>query len=278
MQIDTGTETVVADIAGGVGTIMLNRPERRNALHFEMQEAVPRLLERFAEDPDVGCIVVTGAGKSFCAGGDVGGGTSRRPSARTDDAPRQPKTAKEQGQLLAEDARMIEMLYASPKITLAALPGSAVGAGMSFALAADLRIAAQSATLIGGWGRLGFSGDFGGTWLLSRMVGPSRALEFLIDNTVIDSARALALGLFNRVVPDVELRAAALAWAGQIAAGPRTAHRFFKENVRQAEHLSLAEHLPLEGERMAQSAMTDDHRKAFKRWMEEAAAKRAAQS
>ena len=146
---------------------------------------------------------------------------------------------------------------------------------MSLALAADFRIAARSAKLIGGWGRLGFSGDFGGTWLLSRMVGPARALEFLIDNTVIDSERALSLGLFNRVVPDEELHAAALAWATEIAAGPRVAHQFFKENVRQAEHLPLGEHLPLEGERMAQSVMTDDHREAFKRWMEEAAAKRA---
>jgi 2-(1,2-epoxy-1,2-dihydrophenyl)acetyl-CoA isomerase len=156
------------------------------------------------------------------------------------------------------------------------LPGAAVGAGMSLALAADFRIAASSATLVGGWGRLGFSGDFGGPWLLSRMVGPTLALEFLIENTVIDAARAQSLGLFNRVVPDEELRAAALAWAIKIADGPRVAYRYFKENVREAQHLSLTAALPLEGERMAMSARTDDHRKALKRWMEDAAAKRAA--
>jgi 2-(1,2-epoxy-1,2-dihydrophenyl)acetyl-CoA isomerase len=274
MQIDTGTETVLAEVAEGVGTITLNRPERRNALHFEMYTAVPRLLERFIDDPDVGCIVVTGAGTAFSSGGDVGGG-ARRPSARPGNAPKQSKAAKERGQMLTEDARMIEVLYSSPKITVAALPGAAVGAGMSLALAADFRIAARSAKLIGGWGRLGFSGDFGGTWLLSRMVGPARALEFLVDNTVIDSERALSLGLFNRVVPDEDLHTAALAWAIQIAAGPRVAHQLFKENVRQAEHLPLGEHLPLEADRMVQSVMTDDHRVALKRWMEDAAAKRA---
>jgi 2-(1,2-epoxy-1,2-dihydrophenyl)acetyl-CoA isomerase len=274
MQIDTGTETVLAEVTDGVGIITLNRPERRNALHYELNEAVPRLIERFADDPDVGCIMVTGAGASFCSGGDVGGGTFRRPA--TGDAPPLKKTMKEQGQMLADDARMIPMLYECPKITLAALPGAAVGAGMSLALAADFRIAASSATLIGGWGRLGFSGDFGGPWLLSRMVGPTLALEFLIENTVIDAVRAQSLGLFNRVVPDEELRAAALAWAIKIADGPRVAYQYFKENVREAQQLSLAAALPLEGERMAMSARTDDHRKAFTRWMEEAAAKRAA--
>jgi len=276
MQIETGTETVLAEVADGVGIITLNRPERRNALHYEILETVPQLLERFVDDPAVGCIVVTGAGACFCSGGDVGGGTFRRPE-RGDAAPQKP-TAEEQGQRLAEDARMIGMLFECPKITLAALPGAAVGAGMSLALAADLRIAASSATLIGGWGRLGFSGDFGGPWLLTRLVGPTRALEFLIRNTVIDAELARSLGVFNLVVPDDELRSAALAWARDIADGPRAAYRYFKENVREAEYLSLAEALPREGERMALSAATDDHRRALKRWMQEAAAKRAARS
>ncbi len=276
MQIETGTETVLAEVADGVGIITLNRPERRNALHYEILETVPQLLERFVEDPAVGCIMVTGAGRSFCSGGDVGGGTFRRPPSG--DAPPGKSTAKEQGQMLAEDARMIRMLFECPKITLAALPGAAVGAGMSLALAADLRIAGSSATLIGGWGRLGFSGDFGGPWLLTRMVGPTRALEFLIENTVIDADRAEALGLFNVVVPDEDLRSAAAAWASRIADGPRAAYRYFKENVREAEHLSMAEALPREGERMALSAGTDDHRRALKHWMEEAAAKRSSRS
>ena len=176
--------------------------------------------------------------------------------------------------MLARDARMVELLHGSSKVTLAALPGAAVGAGMSIALAADLRIAAQSSKLIPGWGRLGFSGDFGGTWFLTRLVGPAKALELLIDNTAIDAELALSLGLVNRVVPDDELRTAAMAWAVAIADGPRVAFGFFKENVQQAERLPLSEALPIESERMARSARTQDHRDAVKRWMEEAAAKR----
>jgi 2-(1,2-epoxy-1,2-dihydrophenyl)acetyl-CoA isomerase len=277
MQIDTGTETVQAERSDGVGIITLNRPERRNALHPEMYEAVPRLLEGFIDDPEVGCILITGAGSSFCSGGDVSAAQRRtRTEATEDGATSSPaRPVEEQGRMLAHNARMVQRLHESPKITVAALPGAAVGAGMSIALAADFRIAAESATLIPGWSRLAFSGDFGGTWFLTRLVGPSRALELLIGNTTIDASLALSLGLVNRVVPDQEFRSASLAWATAIAAGPRTAYASFKANVLQAERLTLSEALPFESERMARSALTEDHRLAVKRWMQEAADKRA---
>jgi 2-(1,2-epoxy-1,2-dihydrophenyl)acetyl-CoA isomerase len=275
MEIETGTDTVLAERTDGVGIITLNRPERRNALHAEMFEAVPLLLERFIGDPDVGCVMITGAGSAFCSGGDVGGGTSRRPAQAVDDPGRErQRTVEDLGTMLAHDARMVQLLHQSPKITLAALPGAAVGAGMSIALAADLRIAAESAQLIPGWGQLGFSGDFGGTWFLTRLIGPARALELLLDNRAVGAAEALSLGLFNRVVPDDAFRSAALAWAMAIAASPRVAARFMKENVQQAERLTLAEALPLESERMARSALTDDHKQAVARWLEAARAKR----
>jgi 2-(1,2-epoxy-1,2-dihydrophenyl)acetyl-CoA isomerase len=253
--VDTGTETVRAWVTDGVGAIELNRPERRNALHPDMYDAVPRLIQQFDGDDAVGCIVLTGAGAAFCAGGDVRAGSDR------DGA----------GSDLADNARMVVMLHESPKITLAALNGPAVGAGIGIALAADLRIAATSTRLVGGWVRLAFSGDFGGTWFLTRLLGPARALEFLVDNTPIDAETGLRLGLFNRVVPDDQLRDAALAWARAIAAGPQTAHRLLKENVRDAQHLGLREVLPLESDRMRRSAQTPDHRQAVKRWLEEAA-------
>jgi 2-(1,2-epoxy-1,2-dihydrophenyl)acetyl-CoA isomerase len=273
MQVDSGSETVTAEVTGGVGIITLNRPERRNALHVEMFDAVPRVLERFIGDTEVGCIMITGAGTAFCSGGDVGGGTARRPEQQGESGG--PGTVQAQARMLAGDARMVELLHGAPKITLAALPGAAVGAGLSIALSTDLRIAAQSAKLIPGWGRLGFSGDFGGPWFLTRLVGPAKALELLIDDSAIDVEMALSLGLVNRVVPDADFRSAALAWATEIARGPQTAYGFFKENVRRAEHLALSEALPLESERMARSAQTDDHRRAVRRWMAEAAAKRA---
>jgi 2-(1,2-epoxy-1,2-dihydrophenyl)acetyl-CoA isomerase len=273
MHIETGTATVRAQRVDGVGIITLHRPERRNALHVDMFDAVPRLLERFIGDPEVGCIMITGAGTAFCSGGDVGGGGSRRPAPPHDD-PGSGRSVEDLGTMLARDARMVELLHGSPKVTLAALPGAAVGAGMSIALAADLRIASRSAMLIPGWGQLGFSGDFGGTWFLTRLVGPAKALEILLDDRPVGAEEALGLGLFNRLAPESELPAAALGWAVAIAAAPRIATRFMKENVQQAERLTLADALPLESERMARSALTEDHKRAVARWLEAARAKR----
>ncbi|MGW0808975.1 enoyl-CoA hydratase/isomerase family protein [Nonomuraea sp. NPDC002799] len=260
-KIDSGTGTVEAEITDGVGLIVLNRPERRNALHPDMYDAIPRLIDRFDAATEVGCILLTGAGSAFCAGGDVRGGAERRrpPESGSQDGDQDPR----------HFARMVLMLRDSPKISIAALPGPAVGAGVGLALAADLRIAAHSARLIGGWGRLAFSGDFGGTWFLTRMLGHARALEFLLGDTPIDAEAATRLGLFNRVVPAADLPAAALAWAKEIAAGPREAFGLMKENVRDAQRLDLDRALPLESARMARSAQTDEHRRAVKRWLAE---------
>ena len=285
MDIDTGTETVLAEFVDGVGVITFNRPERRNALHPEMFDAVPRVIEGFLADDAVGCIMLTGSGTAFCSGGDVAAGASAR-GARgaeptSDDSlaeaggPTPDEVIVGQGRALARDARMVELLHLSPKVTLAALSGAAVGAGMSIALATDLRIAARSARLIPGWGHLGFSGDFGGPWFLTRLVGPSRALEILIDNTAIDMDAAYRMGLVNRVVPDEELRAAALDWARAIAVGPGAAYRLMKENVHQAVGIPLTVALPQESERMARSAHTEDHRRAVGRWLAEAEARRS---
>ena len=268
-EIDTGTETVRGEVRDRVGVVTLNRPERRNALHPEMYDAVPRLLERFYADDEVGCVLVTAAGNAFCAGGDVRDGGQRR--ARSDPPPR--LSAEDAGAALAATARMVLLLHEGPKISIAALPGPAVGAGIGIALAADLRIAAESARLVPGWGKLAFSGDFGGPWFLTQFLGASRALAVLVDDETIDAAAALELGLFNRVVPDADLPDAAFAWARSIAAGPQTAQRFMKENVQQATRLSLREALPLESERMARSAMTEEHRAAVREWLAAAEAK-----
>ncbi|MFV1362481.1 enoyl-CoA hydratase-related protein [Mycolicibacterium elephantis] len=262
-QIDTGTATVLAEVADGVGSITLNRPERRNALHAEMYEAVPRLLERFATADDVGCVLITGAGDAFCAGGDVrdGGSAKDVPAGDRD------QQIAARAVILADNARMVSLLHNLPKVTIAALPGAAVGAGMSIALSTDLRIAARSARLIPGWAKLAFSGDFGGAWLLTHLVGPSKALELLIADAAIDADTAAHLGLFNRVVDDADLPAAARAWATTIAAGPTSAFAGTKANVLDALRLSLDEALLPESERMVRSALTREHRDAVKAWL-----------
>lgn len=268
-MIETGTETVLAQVVEGVGVISFNRPHRRNALHSEMYVAIPALLERFAADDDIGCVVITGTGSAFCAGGDVRDGGS----AREVTAPDPEAQVLQRSAVLADNARMVTLLHEMPKITIAALPGAAVGAGMSIALSTDLRIAARSAKLVPGWSKLAFSGDFGGAWFLTHLLGPSRALELLIADRPIDSDTGLALGLFNRVVDDAELPAAALAWAAEIAAGPTAAFAGTKANVLDAQCLTLHEAVKAESERMVRSALTAEHRDAVKAWLATAAKK-----
>jgi 2-(1,2-epoxy-1,2-dihydrophenyl)acetyl-CoA isomerase len=259
VEVETGTATVRAEIRDGVGVITLDRPERRNALHPEMYEAVPALVDRFTDDNGVGCILLTASGTAFCAGGDVRDG-GRRDGQRT--------------RSLADDARMVVAMYESAKISIAALPGPAVGAGIGIALCTDLRIAAASARLVPGWGRLGLSVDFGGPGFLTRLLGPARALELLVTGSELDAASALALGLFNRVVPDDELPDAAFAWARTIAAGPPTAYRLMKENVRHAPDMELKEALVAEAKRMVEATQSEDHRRLVRAWLAAATAKR----
>jgi len=267
--LDTGTDTVHAWIDRRVGVIELHRPERRNALHEDMYDAVPRMIERFEADDEVAVLMITGAGSGFCAGGDVRDGVER---ARRGE-PRRPPTSDGSNPLL-EMGRMVRMLHESPKLTLAALPGPAVGAGIGIALSTDLRIAARSARLVPGWGRLGFSGDFAGTWFLTRLLGPGRCLSMLVEDTAIDAETAQHLGLFQRVIDDEGFADAALDWAAQLAGGPQTAFRSMKRNVADAMALPLADYLPLESERMTESGESEDHREAVRRWLRDAKAKR----
>ncbi|CAM3161236.1 enoyl-CoA hydratase/isomerase family protein [Mycobacterium intermedium] len=269
-HLDTGTDMVLAAVVDGVGVVVLNRPQRRNALHNEMYEAVPRILERFAADDGVGAVVIGGAGQAFCAGGDVrDGGSAKATKGALASGGRDDQEAQiaARSALLADNARMVTLLHEMPKVTIAALPGAAVGAGMSIALAADLRIAATSARLIPGWAKLAFSGDFGGAWFLTRLVGPAKALELLIADQPIDAAAGLRLGLFNRVVDDADLPDEALRWAAEIAAGPTFAYGSTKANILDAQRLPLAEALLLESERMVRTGLTQEHRDAVKAWL-----------
>lgn len=252
-RIGSQTDMIQAEIHDGVGVITLNRPSQRNALHPDMYDAMAELLERFAADAAITCVLVTSAGSVFCAGGDVRLGIGAAPS-------------RDPGVELVDKARIVRLLHEMPKVTVAALPGPAVGAGMSIALAADLRIAARSASLIPGWGKLGFSGDFGGTWFLTRLVGPARAMQILIDGRPVDAETALSLGLINRVVADADLPTAARDWARAIAAGPGTAWQGVKANVADAATLSLDQALPREAERMIECRVTDGHRLAVRAW------------
>lgn len=252
---------VLIEASGGVGLITLNRPKRRNALHSDMFAPIKEVLRSWSADNAIGCIVLTGAGQGFCSGGDVRDGRQRK----SGDAP---PSVEDAVSALGDDVEVAQMLYESPKIVLAAVNGAAVGAGLSLALACDLRIMAASATLIPGWGRLAFSGDFGGTWFLTSLLGPSKALEVLAGNVQISSEEALAWGLANRVVPDGEFADAWRHWAAELASGPAAAHALMKANVRDAVAMPLDRFLPKETERQVLSSRTADHVEAVRAWLE----------
>jgi 2-(1,2-epoxy-1,2-dihydrophenyl)acetyl-CoA isomerase len=259
----TGTDVVTVALHGRVAVITLNRPARRNAIHYEMHGPITRALEELATRDDVGCIVLTGAGVAFCAGGDVKGDGADLSSL--DDEAR--------AERLLADAQITRLLHEHPRLTIAAVNGSAVGAGMALALACDLRIAATSARLITGWARFAFTGDYGGAWFLTRLIGPSRALELLATNASLTADEAHALGLVNRVVADSEFADTWMAWAAELASGPTAAIAGMKANVHDALELTLAEALPAETQRMIASRGTPDHREAVRAWREQRAAR-----
>jgi 2-(1,2-epoxy-1,2-dihydrophenyl)acetyl-CoA isomerase len=260
--VDTGTETVKIEVVDRVGIITLNRPERRNALHDDMYDPVISAVEAFAVAPDVGCVVVTGAGDAFCAGGDVRDGSGRRTDGTK-------PTDQERASNLARNSRITVVLHEAPIITIAAVNGPAVGAGLAIALACDLRIAAPSARFITGWARLGFAGDMGGPWLLAHRLGPARALELLALNGGLDAAEATRLGLVDRLVAEGDdFESAWRSWAGEFAAGPQTAIGFMKQNVLNASRLTLSEAVHTEAEFQVASSRTDDHREGVRAWVE----------
>lgn len=251
-SLDTGTAEVLVRIEERVGVVTLNRPEARNALTLEMKQALAHWIPALGANPDVGCVLLTGAGPGFCAGGDT------KRMARDGKLP-SPEERKRQ---LRWEHGIPLALHRLEKPTLAGLPGAAAGAGFALALACDLRIAAESAVVTTAYARLGLSGDYGASWFLTQLVGTAKARELLFTAERVDAATCLALGLVNRVVPDADLAASALAWAKQIAAGPPIALRYMKSTLNRATHEPLESILEAEAEQMVAGAQTNDYLEA----------------
>lgn len=258
INLDTGTPEILCEVRERVASITLNRPEARNALTMDMKEALYVLVRDLENDPAVGCILLTGAGKAFSAGGDT---------KRMQKEGKPPLMEARQRQLRWEHA-LPRMLHRSSKPTIAALPGAAAGAACSLALSCDLRIAAQSAFIVTSFLKLGLSGDYGGSWFLTQLVGTSKAREIYFTADRVDSATCQRLGIFNRVVPDEKLAEEAFAWAARIAAGPPIALRFMKENLNRAVDEDLDTCLRYEADRMVRGAQTDDYTEAVSAYAE----------
>ena len=261
-SIDTGTDQLLCEHEDGVATVRFNRPEKRNALSDELTPALREILLVLEADSEVRCLVLTGAGSAFCAGGDVSGMGSKPESER------KPSDQEAIRKLQHRQATLTLRLHRLAKPTIASLPGPAAGAGMSIALACDLRIASENAFLASAFATIGLSGDYGGSWFLTQLVGPAKAKEIYFTARRVQSDEALRLGLFNEVVPQADLEKRTRELALSIAQGPPVAIRYMKENLNRGWVADLETCLDMEADRMVRCSRTEDHFEAVRAFLE----------
>src|SRR5438309_4409485 len=247
IEIDTGTGELLCEIRDRVARTTLNRPEARNALSDRLTPALRHMIKPCGDDPNVGAILISGAGNAFCAGGDVKGMGN---NATKPEIPIEERVA----DLQMKQRTLTGALVAVRKPTMAALPGPAAGAGLALALACDLRIAAESAIISTGYARIGLTGDYGIAWLLTRLVGTARARELMFLSERIDARQCESLGIVNRVVPDAELPENAFALAQALAQGPTLAFARIKDNLDHALTSGFLDSMDQEAENMVRSA------------------------
>ena len=245
---------LLKSVEDGVMKIVLNRPEAMNALSRDMMHGLTDALNEAAGSREIGCVVVRGAGdKAFCAGGDV-----KSMAAGRD----QDKTYEDKVHDIRIRMQVSELLHEMGKPTIAMVNGVAAGAGLSLALAADMRFAGKSARMTTAFAKVGFSGDFGSHYFLHKLVGTAKARELYFTADIIDAEEAGRLGIVNRVVADDELQAETTALARRIADGPRIAPGYMKRNLLAAETEPFQTVLELEAAHQARCAFTEDHKEA----------------
>jgi 2-(1,2-epoxy-1,2-dihydrophenyl)acetyl-CoA isomerase len=249
--------TVEYRVEDAIATLTLARPEVKNALGPAEWRALDALARRAGDDPEVRVLVVTGAGGTFSAGGDL----KTMPERLA--LPRHARRAQ-----LLEDAQVVRTLRGLQKPIIAMIDGAAVGAGLSLALACDVRIAASTARLGAAFHKVGLTGDFGLLWLLPRTVGPTRAMDLLLTAEIVDGARAEAMGLVTRAVDPARLVEETYAYAARLAAGPPIATALTKRGLHLALERELADLMAWEADAQATCSRTDDAREGVTAFLE----------
>ncbi len=248
---------VLEQVQDRIAILTLNRPEVLNALSPEILADLQESVARVAADPEIGCVILTGAGKGFCSGGDLKQPIT--PAERHNPKPvegHRVATIYEHEGALRRRMEAARLLHDMDKPTIAMINGPAAGAGLSLAGACDLRIAGASAVFLSAFGRVGFSGDFGGSWFWTKILGSAKARELYLLSEKMDAQEALAFGLVNRVYPDSELREKTLALAKSFVRGNTWTHGYMKRNLNAAEEGTFEEVLDLECAHMALSSQT----------------------
>jgi 2-(1,2-epoxy-1,2-dihydrophenyl)acetyl-CoA isomerase len=247
------SEVLLQTTEGALRVLSMNRPERRNSLNAELCRCLQEAAEAAWADPAVRAVMLRGEGGGFCVGGDVkdmaaGGGAALSIEARV--------------VALRQRMEAARLLHQMPKPTVAAIAGAAAGAGLSLALACDFRIAARSAKITTAFAKVGLSGDFGGSWFLTHIVGTARARELYLRPRTMTADEALSLGVLNYVVDDDRLEPEALALARELSAGPSVTLGYIKRNLNHALTASLESAFDMEAMHQVRCSMTEDHKEA----------------
>ncbi|MGH7858986.1 MAG: enoyl-CoA hydratase [Candidatus Binatia bacterium] len=268
------TDVLTRDLNDGVLVLTLNRPDRLNALNPPLMRALVEAAHDAADDARVGVVVLRGSGRAFCAGGDIGGGDKAKApgeegaAAAEREAKRGPDTFEMRARWLRGNVEVVRLLRDVPKPTIAMVQGAAAGAGLCIAAACDLRVAAENATFTTAFAKVGFSGDYGGTYFLTRLLGTAKARELYFLGDRIDATEALRIGLVNKVVPLDALELETMALARRLARGPRVAYLYMKRALNAAEDGRLEDILDLESFYQTRTGATDDHREAARAFFE----------
>jgi 2-(1,2-epoxy-1,2-dihydrophenyl)acetyl-CoA isomerase len=254
----SANEMVLQHLDSGLLTITMNRPDRRNALNPDMVTGLVAAARRAAEDHEVRAVLFKGAGGTFCVGGDVKSMAEGRAPL-----PLEAKLAN-----LRRGMEVSRILHQMPKPVVAQLDGAAAGAGLSMALSCDLRVASESCKITTAFAKVGFSGDYGGTYFLTQLLGSAKARELYLLSPVLSANEALALGMVTKVVPDSEIDVAARELALSLAQGPSVALGYIKRNINNAETMSLEACFDGEAIHHTRAGETADHKEAAKAFVE----------
>lgn len=254
------TTEVTLDIQDRVAKVTLDRPEKLNALTTNGFLELSDTLSKLAYDDEVAVVVVTGNGRAFSAGGDVAGMASGEEFTEP--------TLEGRAQTLRRAMECTRLLHDMPKPTIAMVRGATAGAGLSIALSCDLRVASTSARFLTAFKDVAYSGDFGGSYFLTHLVGPSKAKELYFLSERLPAEDALRLGIVNQITGDEELETSTMALAKRLAAGPGIAYRYMKRNLNAAEVGSLADVMELEAWHHTRCGMSDDHLEGARAFVE----------
>ena len=254
---------ILYEITDRVGTLTLNRPEVMNAFGGTMREDLLQMLRQAEADKNVRCVVITGAGRAFCAGGDI---ASMAEMQAKNEASVIPQRMKVGGQV-------VNLIRSMAKPVIAAVNGAAAGAGVNLALACDMRFAAQSAHFSESFVKIALVPDWGGTYLLTQLVGTAKAMELMMSGNRIDAAEALRIGIVNRVIPDDTFREDVIIFARQLASGPANTLAHIKRATYIGATGTLSDALKYEEQAQESVFLSDDAREGIRAFLEKRTAK-----